>query len=189
MRKHALRIAAIVIILLVIPGLSIFKVFAGDTTQGVQTQEQANQLQNQSVLVKNQPAPQLDYSVERQNLVNRLKIENDKNLVGYVYLLGQSGQVIAQYTTKGKVSSLNSSLTGAETLVDGTGNICNTNSSTYPCYSVESPDYDGSYGSNPDGIFFFTDTGAMIEWSGSYLYSNQPMTVQTPVSLVQQVQQ
>ena len=34
----------------------------------------------------------------------------------------------------------------------------------------------GSYGNNPEGIFFFTTAGSYVEWSGSYLYSNQPLT-------------
>jgi hypothetical protein len=152
---------------------------------GVQKSEQRNQMENQKSLVESQPAETLSYSVERQNLIERMKRLNDRNLVGYVYLLSDTGQVIASYVTKGKVSSLGSYLTGGETLVDKSGGLCDYNDGD--CYTVESPDYDGSYGGNPEGIFFFTDTGAMVEWAGRYVWTDQPLTIKTPVSLVRTV--
>ena len=42
-------------------------------------------------------------------------------------------------------------------------------------------DIDGSYGENDTGIFFFTSDGKYIEWNGSYLYSDIPFTVDSPV--------
>jgi hypothetical protein len=42
-------------------------------------------------------------------------------------------------------------------------------------------DVDGSYGTNDNGIFFFTTDGKYIEWTGTYLYSDIPFIVEDPV--------
>jgi hypothetical protein len=42
-------------------------------------------------------------------------------------------------------------------------------------------DVDGSYGENDNGIFFFTIDGKYVEWTGTYLYSDIPFEVGTPV--------
>ena len=39
----------------------------------------------------------------------------------------------------------------------------------------------GSYGENDQGIFFFTPDGKYIEWTGAYLYSDIPFTVESPI--------
>lgn len=137
---------------------------------------------NQQSLLSTQPIPSpLTYSLERQNLIDKLKIESQKGLVGYVALIGPMGQLVAYYTVRGKVSSLNSYLTTTEQINCPYGNLSNAAS----CVTLSSPDLDGSYGKNPSGIFFFTTSGQYIEWSGSYLYSNQPLNYTTAPVIVQ----
>lgn len=158
-------------------------------SQGTQNQEAMLTEKNQATLDKAQPPHTYNYSQERQNLIQRLDTLNKQGVVGYVYLLGANGQVIANYVTNGKVSSLNSYLTTTEQQINGGGAQCNadnTCSDTSPTNTVTSPDLDGSYGSNPQGIFFFTDKGALVEWSGPYLWSNSPMNITTAVTLTQQ---
>ena len=140
---------------------------------------------NQQKLTAIVPNPELQDSVERRNLVNRLQKNNKANKIGYVFLLSDTGSVISNYTIKGKVSSLNSLLTTPDQLVSPNGGQCGMvgASTSLTCYNVASPDLDGSYGKNPDGVFFFTVEGNMIEWSGKYLYSEQPMTLTTPATL------
>jgi hypothetical protein len=46
---------------------------------------------------------------------------------------------------------------------------------------------DGSYGSNGDAIFFFTTSGEYVEWNGKYVVSEEPLNINTAVSLEQQV--
>jgi hypothetical protein len=179
------RSIAVVMALVFVAVMVMPKINAGSPDPGVQKQEQVNQLENQKRLVASQPAPQLDYSVERQNLAERMKRLNDRNLIGYIYLTSLDGKIVASYVTKGKVTSLNSYLTGSQTLINRFGNVCGAENSD--CWAVESPDYDGSYGENPQGIFFFTDTGAMVEWSGTYIWTDQPLSVKTPVSLVREI--
>lgn len=162
-------------------------VFAGNpSSSSVQKQEQVAQSDNQKRLIQSQPAPQLDYSVERQNLIERMKRANDRNLVGYIYLMSDTGQVIASYVTQGKATDMGAYLTSYDVLISASGELCGTLSSN--CYAVESPDFDGAYGEDPEGVFFFTDTGAMVEWSGRYVWTDQPMTIKTPVSLTREIQ-
>ena len=130
---------------------------------------------NQERLTKSNPAPSLDHSLERQNLIDRLEILNNQNKMFYIYLISH-GQIIAEYTLKGKVSSVNSKLTTQQQIIE---------SPYYKSYQggvnygmvVESPALDGSYGTNGDGIFFFTDAGAFIEWNGEYHLSDYPLAL------------
>lgn len=72
----------------------------------------------------------------------------------------------------GKVSSLNSFLTA---------NMIQKYHSNGGVVETELPDIDGSYGENVDGIFFFTIDGKYIEWTGDFLYSDIPFTVDDPI--------
>ena len=139
---------------------------------------------NQKRLDEVQPAPSLDKSLERANLIRRLKFLNDENRIGYIYILSDTGTVISEYTIKGKPSSLNSFLTNSEQV------RCQDvgyNVSDKGCSTISSPDLDGSYGDNPEGIFFFTTDDTYVEWSGKYIYSSQSMNINTPVALTRNV--
>jgi len=147
--------------------------------------------ENQQNLVRAQPPFQMENSLERQNLIERYKHLNDQNNIHHVYLMSHDGKVIAYFTAQGKVSSVNSKLTNDKQIVeaanceyDGSGGA----GSEGPCYkTVESPQMDGSYGSNGDGIFFFTTEGQYVEWNGLYVVSEEAQQINTEVSLVQQV--
>ena len=155
---------------------------AGSSYDAANTQAAADRLQT------NQPTPtDIDYSLERYNLIRRaywvngqrekanaLPCEIAKPL-GYVVLMTESGSVVGKFTVDGKVSSLNSFLTPDseyyEILYGGD-------------FSRENnwlADIDGSYGENDNGIFFFTIDGKYVEWNGTYLYSDIPFEVDTPV--------
>lgn len=138
---------------------------------------------NQQELMKAQPIPNMENSLERQNLINRYKTLNDRDKVFHVYLMSY-GKVVAYYTAQGKVSSVNSKLTQPQQLVkcdraDGHGR--------HEECVVDSPQLDGSYGTNGDGIFFYTTAGEYVEWNGEYLVSETPRNIQTPVSLEAEV--
>lgn len=140
--------------------------------------EQRQQERNQNKLFKVQPPPQLSTSAERKNLIERLKRLNTENMTGCVDLFSGPTHV-ARYTVRGKVTSLNSYLTGKEKPAyfggsrDENGNYVGG----VGWQMVESPDYDGAYGENVHGIFFFTaDTNAYVEWKGEYLFTDQCLT-------------
>lgn len=142
--------------------------------------EQAQQEVTQKRLLVAQPAPRIEVSMERRNLTRRLERLNTENMSGYVYLLTQSGTVVAFYPVKGKITSLNSYLSGQEKIVNdphgstGVGSLL-----------MESPDYDGAYGKNSDGVFFFTaDTDTYVEWKGDYMFTDAPVKLaQQPIMI------
>lgn len=132
--------------------------------------------QNQKRLIESTPVPRLQTSLERQNIARRLLLLNDENRMFYVYLINY-GKIVQYYTARGKVSSVNSYLTASEQIVsDPTCKQHAIGDAEPSCYmAVEAPDQDGSYGSNGQGIFFFTTEGAYVEWNGDYLVSDFPL--------------
>jgi len=146
---------------------------------------------NQQDLVRAHPPFEMDSSLERQNLIDRYEYLNDQNNQHHVYMLGNDGTVISYFVAQGKVSSVNSKLTNDKQIVEikGAGFRGGQGAGAYgPNYRlVESPQMDGSYGENGDAIFFFTTSGEYVEWNGKYLVSEEPMDINTPVSLQQQV--
>ena len=145
----------------------------GQTTMHEMEQTEANHTK----LVKAVPPPRLSTSLERKNRVKRLERFNNENKVSYIYLVS-FGKIMAHYTMKGKVSSVNSLLTTPEQMVvrKTYGNVVTA--------TIQSPDLDGSYGSNGDGIFFFTTEDVYVEWSGQYMLCDQPLKLTQPPELI-----
>lgn len=138
---------------------------------------------NQQSLVKAEPIPRMEDSLERQNLIRRYQTLNDQNQEFHVYLMSH-GKVVSYYVAQGKVSSVNSKLTQPEQIIQDDGN---SGQGEQDDHVVSSPQLDGSYGTNGDGIFFYTTDGSYVEWNGEYLVSERPMNIQTPLSLEAQV--
>lgn len=141
-----------------------------------------------SKLAINQPTPtDIDYSLERYNLIRRaywVNGQREKAIalpcsvtkpLGYIVLLTESGAVVGNFVVDGKVSSLNSYLTPDSEYYEKNGGSSTIHTNMWI------PDIDGSYGSNDNGIFFFTPDGKYIEYTGTYLYSDIPFTVDDPV--------
>jgi len=142
--------------------------------------EQAAIANNQQRLINDIPPPQLKTSLERKNLVERLQRINQQNMSGCIYLISQ-GTIMAMYPVRGKVTSLNAYLMGAEQVEyhsdAGGGNV-----------TLEQPDFDGAYGKNADGVFFFTaDTNSYVEWQGEYLFTDQCLPMNQQPKLVREV--
>jgi hypothetical protein len=160
-------------------------VFAGiPSTASTQTQEVKQTEKQQQIHAKTTPIPELQTSTERVNLIKRLKLINDNNKVMFIYLMSDSGLIVMQDTIKGKVSSLNSYLTTPQQLIANNGESCSSTLNTSTCNVVDSPDLDGTYGKNPEGVFWFNDTGAYREWTGKYVVSDQEFSITTPITLV-----
>lgn len=137
---------------------------------------------NQSLLEKTQPAPVINYSNERANLIKRATTFNDPNKVSYIYLITKAGTIVAFYTVKGKVSSLSSYLVSDEQIVndpyfDTRGSEGSTQSAGG--IVVQAPDIDGSYGTNGGGIFFYTTDDTYVEWNGEYMLCDKPLKLTT----------
>lgn len=183
MKKFYLGAAVVAIVLL---GAGCLDEATSNTGSYAQTSNQVKDTQQK--LQTAVPIPQLATSAERENIASRAKLFDDTNKVSYIYLISY-GKVMAFYTVKGKVSSLNSYLTPLEQLVFGDGSPCTEGGyvDSPDCYVVSSPDIDGAYGENAGGVFFFTTEGAYVEWSGEYMMSDFPLQLSTPPELVRQI--
>ena len=153
---------------------------SSQAVSSIQAKDQQITAENYERLFKAVPPPKLKDSQERKNIARRLERFNVANKISYIYLI-DFGKVMSYYTIKGKVSSVNSMLTCTEQLVDDGKGRYNGRDGVHV---VASPDLDGSYGSNGDGIFFFTTEDVYVEWNKTYLLSDQPLKLSTPPELV-----
>jgi len=177
--KKRYKIASLFLVI-----VSIF-MFSGCTTPNPTLTDIQNTFAVGEELAKNQPTPtDIQYSLERYNLIRRAYWVNGMrekaiNLpcpivkpLGYIVLLTDMGAVVGRFIVDGKVSSLNSWLTPDywERYYSNGGVI-----------NKEMPDIDGTYGTNDNGIFFFTPNGNYLEWTGTYLYSDIPFEIANPI--------
>jgi len=145
---------------------------------------------NQYGLVQKQPPFVMENSLERANLIRRYQYLNQPENLHHVYLMSNTGQVVAYKVAQGKVSSVNSKLTNDAQIVGSKQCIEETHQDDEAsCFkAVESPQIDGSYGSNGDAIFFFTTDGEYVEWNGIYLVSEEPQSIQSAVVLTDEAE-
>ena len=180
--KIAAIIAAMMILAVTLTGCSLDEVTEPTGAKGDVVKQQAIA----DNLADRQKTPtDINYSLERYNLIRRaywvngqrekantLICEIEKPL-GYIVLFAGNA-VVGRFVVDGKVSSLNSYLTPDseyyELVYGGTSSYKNK----------WLADVDGTYGENDNGIFFFTPDGKYVEWTGEYLYSDIPFTVENP---------
>lgn len=104
-------------------------------------------------------------NAEIENITKRLQITSDPGLMGYVVLLSESGQPVLYTTVKGKITSGSKRLTKPYEYDSSYGSY----------YQVESPSDEGTYGSSNPYIYFWSQSGQYVQWSGHYLYSDKPI--------------
>lgn len=146
----------------------------GDGSGVTVLEEAALTEKNHKKLVAATPAPTFDTSLERENLVRRLKHMNVQNRIMYVHVIGMNGNVVISSQVQGKVSSLNSLLTTDKQIV----RLAGGQTAVLP-----SPDFDGSYGKNPEGVFWFTPDGEYMETTLYYIVTDRPHKINTPISI------
>ena len=133
-------------------------------------EEQERTEANQSVLNSKQPAPRVNWSLERDNLINRFKLMNDRTVTMYMYVFIEGVGTPIGYYIVNKVSSVNSQLTNPNQVVyTGAG------TQGYSYDVVASPAEDGSYGTNGDAIFGFTPDGLYMEHNMKYIVATAPL--------------
>lgn len=137
---------------------------------------------NQTTLSRSQPIPTLAHSEERQNLILRAERLNKQNMTGCVSVFTPNGVLLYQGVVDGKVSSLNSYLLPGDRRDNGASGAGDP-------VVIESPDIDGAYGQNADGVFFFNaDSNAYIEAGNvTYIFTDQCLKTEQKPLLVQQV--
>jgi hypothetical protein len=146
--------------------------------EGQMKTESENIGKNQQSLVTAQPAPQLKWSNERDNIIKRVTRFNDPNKLGYIYLFALNGEPIAYSVVNGKVSCTSSYVVPDENVIDGNHAIGYSNASReLNPIVVQQADVDGSYGTNGEGIFWFDENDVMWQWNQGYLYTDQPIQI------------
>lgn len=133
-------------------------------------EEQTRTETNQQHLNEIQPAPRLQWSLERDNLIKRFKLMNDRSVFMYMYIFNYGIAEPIGYYQVNKVSSVNSQLTNTEQIVDAGG------SGGYHYTVLPSPAEDGSYGTNGNGVFGFTPEDIYIEHNMQYIVSTAPLS-------------
>jgi len=131
---------------------------------------------NQTNLLAVQPPPKLTWSLERDNLIKRFKLQNDRTITFFMYIFIEGISEPIGYYEVNKVSSVNSQLTNTEQIVKNTSYESGN-------YSVlPSPAEDGSYGTNGDAIFGFTPEEIYIQTNCKYITSTVPLHFKNAVN-------
>lgn len=139
--------------------------------------EQAKTEINQKDLNALQPAPKISWSLERDNLIKRFKLQNDRSISFYMYVFVEGVSDPIGYYQVNKISSVNSQLTNTEQVVNDPNGDYSAGSVTLP-----SPAEDGSYGTNGDAVFGFTPEEIYIEHNMHYIVSTVPLSFTKPVN-------
>ena len=149
-----------------------------DNTSAVK--EQAHTEQNQQNLNSIQPPPTITWSLERDNLIKRFKLQNDRAVMFYMYVFIEGVAQPIGYYQVNKVSSVNSQLTNTMQIISGMRGGNDLPSGQVAV--VPSPAEDGSYGTNGDGVFGFTPEDIYIETNMKYITSTVPLHFNSPVT-------
>lgn len=121
------------------------------------------------------PANALGNSLDRKNLVERLKRNNDPNRVSYVYEKSYDGRITGYYVAKGKMTSTEGSLLPTDNIEHPCGYS--------DCYlTTQGIGQDGTYGPNEgEGtVFFFTAQGVMVTLSATSVWTTSDAPIPAP---------
>ena len=178
-----------VVVFLLLSAVTVLAMSGCDLEAQASSQEKEvkNTYSASGKLIASQPTPtDIEYSLERYNLMRRAYWVNGmrekamtlvcpvEKPLGYVVLFAGNA-VLGSFVVDGKITSLNSYLTPDSEYYELVSGSTNIHANRWVA------DIDGSFGENDNGIFFFTPDGKYIEWNGTYLYSDIPFTVNTPV--------
>lgn len=148
----------------------------------MQTEQQKVQ-ENVAKLATQDPIPDLSNSLERKNIIKRLRLFEDENKVSYIYLIS-FGRVMAFYPIKGKVSSGGKRLTNDQQLVQGYTPGGQYGYSNPKSDVINAPELDGTYGKSGDYIFFWTTSNVYVQWNGEFMLADQPLKLSTQPELI-----
>jgi hypothetical protein len=110
-------------------------------------------------------------TLEKKNLEEKRKREENPAAIAYVYKYTNTGAFIGYWVAKGKISSNGSQRTPMQDIVW----TCKSGYSCTPVV-VDGPQDDGSYGGDEPGVFFFlADCTKVVLGDDQYLYSDRPL--------------
>jgi hypothetical protein len=142
--------------------------------------EQSHTETNQQRLLKNQPLPDISWSMERDNLIKLKKLQNDRTVNFFMYVFIEGCPEPIGYYQVNKVSSVNSQLSNPQQIISGASSTNNIPAGT-ACV-IESPSEDGSYGTNGDAVFGFTPEDICIETNMKFICATVPLNFNKPVN-------
>lgn len=106
---------------------------------------------------------------EIDNIKHRLELTADPGKLGFILLMNAAGQPIMYEGVKGKVTS------GAKRLTppDKVEHFTNMNGQSWSVR--QGPSDEGTFGTATPYIFYWNLSNTYRQWSGDYLYSDQPI--------------
>jgi hypothetical protein len=182
--RFGLSVTSSVIVSLILIACGGAAIQSGIAETGLQALESEKNISNNAVarIHKNEPVPVLNDSSDAHNQRIFYTEQSDPNKVEYLELLALDGTPIAHFTIKGQVSAMDTSLTnptqqlctqGSEHREEGRG-----------CDPVGLAEPNGIYQGADAGHFAITTSGALIEWEGNFVTSDQPFNIKIPTKLV-----
>ena len=154
MKKFILGIAMVVIMSFGLIGCEV------DEARQVRNQQMEDKSIQAMNVMKQTPVPEFKRSLERENIVKRLKVTNDPNTLQWIYPMS-AGRVVGRFPVLGKVTGGSKRLT-PETYYDGAEIL---------------PDETGAYGSSDAYIFWFDPAGRYHQHRGDYFLSPVPYKI------------
>lgn len=153
--------------LLIVPVCLLFMGQDSCDNTSERAKQSAKRIETTESLMKKQPSPQIDFSMDRYVLSERYKRFNDPNKMTYLYVVLPDGSWL-QATIIGKLSSTSKRLTPPD--------YYDYYSSSY--YTRQAPDEMGTWGSSEPAKVGMTTLGSLLEIGGfmAYLYSETPLT-------------
>ena len=123
-------------------------------------------------------------NAEIDNIRRKLELTSSPNLLGFIVLLNEAGQPIAYHAVRGKVTSSGKRLRPSVRVlqVPNHGNNGGQHSVVIP-----TPSDEGTYGSSDSYVYFWNTSGAYVQWSGHYLYSDRPIRLNVQPLVVNMV--
>ena len=155
MKKIILGIAMVVIMSFGLIGCEV------DEARQVRNQQMEDKSIQAMNVMKQTPVPEFKRSLERENIVKRLKVTNDPNTLQWIYPMS-AGRVVGRFPVLGKVTGGSKRLT-PESYYNGSGEIL--------------PDETGAYGSSDAYIFWFDPAGRYHQHRGDYFLSPVPYKI------------
>lgn len=109
-------------------------------------------------------------NAEIDNIQRRLRLTSDPALLGFIVLFNDAGQPIRYDAVKGKVTSGSKRLTEPDRTYERSNGNAGTNIAIR-----QAPSDEGTWGSSSPYIYYWTQAGEYVQWSGHYLYSDKPI--------------
>lgn len=178
MKKNGLiALLSILVLSLMLSGCTVTE------SQKVMMDQNQKKMDEAAKLMKTVPVPQLNYSLERQNISERLITTNDPAMLMWIYPMS-AGRVIGRFPVRGKVTSGSKRLTATQQLIPFSQKA-NSDSSTVEYHLTDAPDEMGTYGSSGDYIFWFDPAGRYQQFKGDYFESQVPYQIEKGFGTIQ----